>query len=98
MYVIAKRPNRHGQTTHHIAGACTIVYCLEIGDFVYNGTSQIQTYIAQKDSTKIAKDFSVSNFYGHYWGLSSAFHAGISFCADTDRPVPHQQMKIYIPF
>ena len=35
MYVIAKRPNRHGQTTHHIAGACTIVYCLEIGDFVY---------------------------------------------------------------
>ena len=48
--------------------------------------------------TNIAKDFSVSNFYGHYWRLSSAFHAGISFCADTDRPIPHQQMKIYIPF
>lgn len=48
--------------------------------------------------TNIAKDFSVSNFYGHYWGLSSAFHTGISFYADTDRPIPHQQMKIYIPF
>ena len=48
--------------------------------------------------TNIAKDFSVSNFYGHYWGLSSTFHASISFCADTVRPIPHQQMKIYIPF
>ena len=87
-------PERTRTTTHRIASCRT--WCVKkLAIFTRSGTSHNQ-YFTQKGSTKIAKDFSVSNFYVHYCGLSSAFHTSISFCADTDRPVPHQQMKIYI--
>ena len=55
------------------------VYSLIIWRFQLKRHFFFQYVIAPKGMTNIAKDFSVSNFYGHYWGLSSAFHAGISF-------------------